>query len=162
MNGKLPELSAILAYHQMPLLERVIAGRQRWNTTYRDALAGVPGIRFQRIPAGARSNHQYTAILIEPDEFGRSRDHVRHALLEHGIVTKPYFSPPLHHLTCYAGKLRCDDLRVTDSISESVLCLPIHPDEPVDAAAVVAERIRSLARPPRKWMSSPSVSVHNA
>ncbi len=146
LNARLPELAAILAYHQIEAVPRTIAGRRAWDEAYREALASVPGIRFQAIPEGFRTNHQYMPILIDREAFGRSRDEVAGALRARNIVTRPYFSPPNHRMACYAGELRCDDLRRTERLSDEVLCLPVHPGEPPEIAARIAEVVRSLRR----------------
>lgn len=144
LNAKLPELSAILAFHQVDLLERTITGRKDWDRAYRAALDDVPGIRFQRIPDASASNYQYTPVVIDADAFGRSRDEVAAAFLERNVVTRPYFSPPVHLMTAYRGRIRTDDLRWTERLSDSVLCLPVHPGEPPTGAGEIAGMIRSL------------------
>ncbi len=146
LNAKLPELSAILAFHQVELLERTIAGRRAWDQTYRRVLADVPGIGFQRIPGGVEANCQYTPVVIDSEVYGRSRDEVAAALLERNVATRPYFSPPVHRMAAYAGRLRTDDLRWTEELSSSVLCLPVHPGEPPAAAEEISAMIRSLRR----------------
>jgi dTDP-4-amino-4,6-dideoxygalactose transaminase len=146
LNAKLPELSAILAFHQVDLLERTIAGRRDWDRAYRAALADVSGIAFQRIPEPSATNHQYTAVRIDRDAFGRSRDEVAAALLERNVATRPYFSPPIHLMAAYRGRLRTDDLRWTEELSASVLCLPVHPGESPALAEEIAGMIRSLRR----------------
>jgi len=145
INAKLPELSAILAYHQVDFLKRILQGREQWNATYRAVLADVPGLRFQELPADRSSNYQYTALVVDERAFGRSRDALVAALLAHNVVAKPYFSPPIHQMSCYAGKLRCDDLRHTEALAAATLCLPIHPEEPLSTAERIAELVRSLA-----------------
>jgi dTDP-4-amino-4,6-dideoxygalactose transaminase len=146
LNAKLPELSAILAYHQIDMLDRTIEGRRAWDDTYRKALADVPGICFQEIPENVPSNYQYTTVVIDREVFGRSRDEVADDLRRHHIVTRPYFCPPVHRMDCYAGALRCDDLTWTEYLSDSVLCLPVHPDEPPSIAADIAGIMGSLGR----------------
>jgi dTDP-4-amino-4,6-dideoxygalactose transaminase len=146
LNAKLPELSAILAFHQIDLLERTIAGRRGWDEAYRRALSDVPGIGFQRIPADVFSNYQYTPVVIDRGAFGRSRDEVAAALRERNVVTRPYFSPPVHLMRAYSGRLRTDDLGWTEELSSSVLCLPVHPAEPPAVAEEIAEMIRSVRR----------------
>lgn len=146
LNAKMPELSAILAFHQVDLLARTIEGRAEWDSAYRAALADVPGIRFQRIPDPSSTNHQYTPVVIEREAFGRTRDEVAAALLERNVVTRPYFSPPIHLMRAYRGRLRTDDLRWTEELSASVLCLPVHPGEPPSLAEDIAAMIRSMRR----------------
>jgi hypothetical protein len=46
----------------------------------------------------------------------------------------------------YAGRVTTDDLRWTEELSSSILCLPVHPGEPPSVAAEIAGMIRSLRR----------------
>jgi dTDP-4-amino-4,6-dideoxygalactose transaminase len=94
LNAKLPELSAILAYHQIELLDRTIEGRRAWDSAYRRVLEEVPGIGFQRIPEGIATNYQYSPALIDPTAFGRSRDGVAEELLRRNVVTRRISLPP--------------------------------------------------------------------
>jgi dTDP-4-amino-4,6-dideoxyglucose len=146
LNAKLPELSAILAFHQIELLPRTIAGRQAWDSAYRQALAEVPGIRFQALPPASTVNYQYTPIVVDPAAFGRSRDELAEGLQHRNIVTRAYFSPPIHLMDAYRGRLRSDDLSWTEELSSSVLCLPVHPGKPPELAMDIADVIASLRR----------------
>jgi dTDP-4-amino-4,6-dideoxy-D-glucose transaminase len=143
LNAKLPELSAVLAYHQIGWIERTIEGRKAWDAAYRESLEGVPGIRFQVIPASVTANYQYTPVLIDAREFGRTRDEVAGELHRRNIVTRAYFWPPIHVMDPYRS-LRTDDLRWTERLSASVLCLPVHPAESPAIASEIGELIRSL------------------
>jgi len=143
LNAKMPELSAIFAFHQLKRLDAMLSGQRRWDAAYRECLAGVEGIAFQKLPQGC--NRQFVPIVIDPAAFGRSRDDVRAALAENSIVSRPYFWPPIHRLACYAGKLRCDDLSRTEELASRVLCLPVHPGEPVAMATEIGGLIRSQA-----------------
>ena len=144
LNAKLPEFSAVLAYHQIELLGNTIAGRGAWDHAYRDSLDGVPGIRFQHLPASVETNYQYTPIVIDVGAFGRTRDEVGAELYRRNIVTRAYFSPPIHLMDPYRWSLRTDDLRWTERLSTSVLCLPVHPAESPSIASKIGELIRSL------------------
>jgi dTDP-4-amino-4,6-dideoxygalactose transaminase len=144
LNAKMPELSAILAYHQIELLPRTVAGRSAWDAAYRRVLGDVPGIRFQRVPGGAEVNYQYTPVVIDPAAFGRSRDEVATALREENVVTRPYFFPPIHRMRVYAGTVRTDDLTWTDELAATVLCLPVHPGEDPSIAERIGEMVGAL------------------
>ena len=143
LNAKMPELSAILAFHQLKRLDAMLSGQRRWDAAYRECLADVEGISFQKLHQGC--NRQFIPIVIDPTAFGRSRDDLRAALSGHSIVSRPYFWPPIHRLACYAGKLRRDDLSRTEQLASRVLCLPVHPGEPAELAGDIAGLIRSLA-----------------
>jgi dTDP-4-amino-4,6-dideoxy-D-glucose transaminase len=146
LNGKLPELSAVLAYHQIELLPATIAGRETWDAAYREVLSEVPGIRFQALPPPGNVNYQYTAVVVDPRAFGRSRDELASELRHRNVVTRAYFSPPIHLMDAYRGRLRTDDLRWTEDLSASVLCLPVHPAEPPRIAEEIGGLIGSLRR----------------
>lgn len=144
LNAKMPELSAILALHHLERVETTIEANRSWIARYRAAIAEVPGIEVQEVPPETTASAQYAAIRIDAETFGISRDEVQARLLEQGIVSKPYFDPPLHELTCYAGKCRQDACPVSERLGRTVLCLPLHPADPPETASRIADRILAM------------------
>lgn len=148
LNAKMPELSAVLGCHSIPLGERTMAARTAWADRYREAFADTRGMSFQTIPEDVRWNGQAFSILVDPEAFGRTRDDIRLALEAQNIVTRRYFHPAVHQLECYAGKLRADDLPVTERLSAQVLCLPSRAASPVEQAGEIAALVNAAAEAP--------------
>ncbi|MBC7286442.1 MAG: DegT/DnrJ/EryC1/StrS family aminotransferase [Armatimonadetes bacterium] len=137
LNGRLPELSALLAVKTIELLEENVGRRRQIASRYRSELGKLPGISFQHINPEGESSYKDFAILIDHKEFGASRDAVAQHLKQRGIDTRKYFDPPVHLQTAFAqwAERYRGRLPVTEMVAERVLCLPIYAgltDEDVD------------------------------
>jgi len=157
LNARMTELQAALALHGLPHVEAGIAHRNRVAAVYESRLAGVPGLRLQKIPPEVRSARKDFAVLVDAERFGLSRSELEEALRRAGVETRRYFDPPLHRQSLYRGFYRPgeDALEVAGQLSRQVLCLPIHAGLPLAVAERVADRIASAARE-RKQASSPA------
>ena len=145
LNAKMPELSAVLALHTLPFLDRTIEARRAWAAVYVEALSGRPGVSFQRVPADVEWNAQFFGIDIDVSAFGASRDEVRGVLDAHGVVSRAYFHPAIHEMTCYRGRLRHDALPVSEALSRNVLCLPLRADSDPGGAAWIGDLVLEVA-----------------
>jgi dTDP-4-amino-4,6-dideoxygalactose transaminase len=137
LNGRLPELSALLAVRTLEMLPQNVARRRQIAARYRHELGKLPGITFQHIHPHGESSYKDFAILIEAGEFGRGRDEVAEHLAQRGIDTKKYFDPPIHAQKAFAPWRERSQgrLPVTEQVAKKVLCLPIYPaltDDEVD------------------------------
>jgi dTDP-4-amino-4,6-dideoxygalactose transaminase len=150
LNGRLPELSALVGQASLARLEEVAARRAAAAAAYAAALADVPGIGFQRIPDGGRSSWKDFTIAIDPQAFGMDRDAVRDGLAALGIETRAYFSPPCHRMEAFRGSRRVPaELPVTDRLADTLLALPMGVHVTPDVAREVAAGIASLPRSSR-------------
>ena len=147
LNGRLPELSAVVGHASLARLDEVAARRAAAAAAYREALADVPGIGFQRIPDGGRSSWKDFTIAIDPQAFGMHRDAVRGGLAAMGIETRAYFSPPCHRMEAFSDCRRVPaELPVTDRLAATLLALPMGVHVTPDVAREVAAGIASLHR----------------
>lgn len=96
LNARLSEMHSCLARASLGMLEEVVAHRNEVASALRDALGEVPGIGFQEITPESRTTYKDFTIVIDPDEFGLSRDQVETALAAEGVPIRKYFSPPCH------------------------------------------------------------------
>lgn len=147
LNGRLPELSAVLGHASLLRLEEVAARRAAVAAAYADALRGTPGIGFQHIPPDCRTSWKDFTIAIEPAAFGMDREDVRAALAMAGIETRAYYSPPCHHMEAFRGLgRRAAALPVTDRLAATLLALPMGVHVTPAVAREVAGEILSLSR----------------
>jgi dTDP-4-amino-4,6-dideoxygalactose transaminase len=143
MNGRLPEISAVLGRASLARLPATAADRREAAAAYMDALLDVPGVVFQRIPDGAESSWKDFCIRLDPSEAGLSRDALRAALAEAGIDTRAYYSPPCHRMGAFAEfAAEGPSLPVTDSLAATLLALPMG----AHVSAAVAERVAGEVR----------------
>jgi dTDP-4-amino-4,6-dideoxygalactose transaminase len=145
LNGRLDELSAILALAGYRKLEVNAKKRNRLVELARDALEGVPGIRWQRIRSGDRSSYKDLAIVIEPAEFGLDRDQLASALLADGVDTRKYYSPLVHRHPAFAGSA-VEPMPVSEWIESRALSLPLFSHMPATTMRTIAQLVATVHR----------------
>jgi dTDP-4-amino-4,6-dideoxygalactose transaminase len=106
---------------QMIVLPKRIAQRRYNFDFYKQALAGIKGIRFIADPGNDYySNHWLTTILIDSNEF--SIIDIQDALLEDNIDCRPLWKPM--HLQPVFKTARYYGDGVSERLFEKGLCLP--------------------------------------
>jgi len=126
LNGKMSEFSAILCIRGIAQLEQEISRRNELVRTYRDQLAGVRGIGFQRIAEGDLSTYKDFTILVDPAVARKDRDSLAEELRSRGIEVGKYFSPPIHKLKFFRDHFPYLMLPNTDTVASRVLSLPMY------------------------------------
>lgn len=129
LSARLSELHAILALESLRQLPKNIRRRQQQVTYFKAQLKKIdPRIEFQKITGGDQTTFKDFSIFIPPAVFGFDRDELAKYLLTKGIVTKPYFYPPLHEQEAYRSykKKYHALLPVTNRVSREVLSLPMY------------------------------------
>jgi dTDP-4-amino-4,6-dideoxygalactose transaminase len=121
------ELHAALALESFAELDSHLEIRDGIARRYREQLAGIPGLRFQRLEPGDTSTWKDCTIALDPTGFGLSRDVLVAALRADGIDTRCYFDPPVHRQRSHAGESD-RPLPVTDRVASEVVSLPIYRD----------------------------------
>ena len=134
INGKMPELTAAVGLAVLDDFDDVLTHRRAAAAWLREELeptgvafqAGSPGSTFQFVPV-ALPTPATRGLLLE----------MAH---DAGIEVRAYFDPPMHRVPALAGHPRADDLRVTGSLAERIIGLPMAND----IGATSLERIRDL------------------
>ncbi|MBK6852041.1 MAG: DegT/DnrJ/EryC1/StrS family aminotransferase [Burkholderiales bacterium] len=129
INGKMSEFNAALGLLQLQHIDAAIARRAHIDALYREALAGVPGLRLLAQPADVRTNQSYFPVLVQ-DDFAISRDELYALLKSHGIHGRRYFYPLISEFPMYRGLPSADPALLPHAkrASSQVICLPIYPD----------------------------------
>jgi len=151
VNGRLPEISAIVGEASLARLPQVAAQRQAAADAYMASLRGVAGIGFQHIPPDCTSSWKDFCISVNAEQAGIDRDGLRDALAHRGIDTRAYYSPACHTMPAFAGYAdRSPSLPVTNQLAASLLALPMgrHVSPPV--AERVAEAVRLIVHERRR------------
>lgn len=143
LNGRLPEVSAIIGRASLGRLPEVAQKRQEAARAYVEALKEVPGIGFQAIPADCQSSWKDFCISINEREAKLTRDDLRGALTARGIDTRAYYSPACHQMRAFAGYLGDRaPLLITDRLAASLLALPMGVHVTGEVAREVAAHVR--------------------
>lgn len=137
-NYRLSNICAAIGLGQMEVLEERVSRRREINARYQAELAR-PGITFMPEPEGLRSTKWLTALSIDPQQVGKTREDVRLHLLEHEIESRPLWKPmhmqPLYADSPYFGE------GVDKRLFETGLCLPSGSDMTDGEQEEVIERI---------------------
>jgi dTDP-4-amino-4,6-dideoxygalactose transaminase len=128
INGKMSEINAAFGLLQLKYVDEALRKRARLADAYREALAGVRGIRLMGEPVGIRANNGYFPILVE-DEFPMARDELVGELRKHDIHPRRYFYPLISDFPMYRGlpSAAAINLPAAARAAARILCLPIHP-----------------------------------
>jgi dTDP-4-amino-4,6-dideoxygalactose transaminase len=121
-NYRLSNLMAAVGRGQLEVLDEHVRRRRSIFDQYVGLLGNCPGIRFMPEIAGGVSTRWLTAILVDPEKFGRDREAIRLSLEQEEIESRPAWKP-MHQQPIYAA-YRYRGRGVSDTIFEQGLCLP--------------------------------------
>ncbi len=137
LNSRLDTLQAAILLAKISIFEDELSARKRVATMYSDRLANI--VTTPLIDNAAQSAWAQYAIQLD------DRDAVAEELKENGIPTAIYYPKPMHLQSAY---LNFGDglgsLPVSETLSERILCLPMHPylnEETIDS---ICSRIRTV------------------
>jgi dTDP-4-amino-4,6-dideoxygalactose transaminase len=121
-NYRLSNVLAAIGRGQLEVVDSRIAARRAINARYRELLEGTPGIRFMPAAAYGEPSWWLTCLLVDPAEFGATRDDVRVHLAGLGIEARPTWKP-LHLQKAYRDESVVGG-RHAERVFETGLCLP--------------------------------------
>ncbi|NVO02113.1 MAG: DegT/DnrJ/EryC1/StrS family aminotransferase [Bacteroidetes bacterium] len=130
INAKMNELQAAMGLLQLKYIDTAILKRKEIAETYIRELKNINGISVIDDIADVRHSYSYFPILIDKEEFGKTRDEVFNELAAHQIHGRKYFYPLISQFPTYKGldSARPGLMPIAEKIAEEVLCLPIFPD----------------------------------
>ena len=140
-NYRLSNICAAIGLGQMEVLDDRVARRREIFARYKLALE-APGISFMPEPEDHHSTRWLTALTIDPNETGSTREDIRLMLLEHQIESRPLWKP-MHIQPLYAGS-DYHGSGVDEQIFDHGLCLPSGSDMSNEQQDEVIERIKQL------------------
>ena len=153
LSGRPSEMHAAVAVAMFAQVEALIARRMELFGWYREALAGIPGLKYQEIPEDVTTTGNYFVILVDQAEARIERDELYRQLGKRKIQVKRYFYPAIHLQEAYSD-LRAryaGRLPVTEKAAAEGIALPLfnamrrEDVERVAAAVADALGVRALA-----------------
>ncbi len=125
-NAKMCEFSAAMGITSLESIDD-FAARNRANLdAYRQALAGVRGLRLVNLRTRERRNDQYVVVEVDARQAGLSRDQIVAALHAENVLAKRYFWPGCHRLPPYQAAYAAapTPLAHTERLCDALLQLP--------------------------------------
>jgi len=143
INGKMSEFNAALGMLQLKHLGQSIARRKIIDSTYRNNLGNVKGIRCLQDIGEITANYSYFPILVDAD-YPLSRDELYQILKDHNIFARRYFYPLISDFPMYRGlqSAHHSNLPIAVDAALKVLCLPIYPALLTDEQERIIDLIR--------------------
>ncbi len=128
INSKVDEVRSAYGLLNLRQVDSAIEARHQVAIKYRDALRGIPGIRFFDDMPGIRHNYSYFPIFINAEEYGMTRDELYFKMKEQGVLGRRYFYPLISTFSTYRGlpSAAPENLPVATKIANEVICLPMH------------------------------------
>lgn len=99
-NGKMIEIAAAMGLVNLDAIDSVIEANRNNHHTYRQGLAGLPGISLLAFDESERNNYQYVVMEVSQD-CPASRDRIIEALHAENILARKYFWPGCHNMKPY-------------------------------------------------------------
>ncbi|TDS65009.1 DegT/DnrJ/EryC1/StrS family aminotransferase [Myroides indicus] len=122
-NYRMSNICAGIGRGQMEVLNDRVKARRKMNEFYKELFKDIDGITlFTESTEEYYSNHWLSAILINPEVTGKTREDLRLAFLEDNIESRPLWKPmhlqPVFAKTPYYGG------KVSEELFKNGLCLP--------------------------------------
>ena len=145
-NSKMNEFAAAMGICNLRHVNEEIAKRKLVAEHYWEQLEKISGLKMPKPSANIKYNYAYMPVLIEPAEFGISRDDVFAALSEEGINARKYFYPLTSDFKCYEGMFAPGQKAtpIAYDAANKVLTLPMYADlslEDVDRICSIIWRV---------------------
>ena len=120
-NYRMPNLNAALGLAQMEMLPSLLDRKRILANKYKDAFAGIDGVRFFDEPGYAKSNFWLNLILLDKENAGL-RDSVLAATNDNGMMTRPAWTL-MHKLPMYS---HCPtaDVSVAEELEARLINIP--------------------------------------
>ncbi|MCK9423107.1 MAG: DegT/DnrJ/EryC1/StrS family aminotransferase [Bacteroidales bacterium] len=139
-NAKMNEFQAAYGLLQLKYVDRVIAFRKVVALKYRELLKDVPGLRMLNEMKFVKYNYSYFPVIIDPDQFGATRDEVTAYLETKKIFARKYFHPLVSDFPEF-DMYKKSDMAVAKKIADNVLCLPLCHDLSIEEIEIIVHSI---------------------
>jgi dTDP-4-amino-4,6-dideoxygalactose transaminase len=146
INSKMNEMQAAFGLLQLKHHKENIAKRKHIAELYVKELGYNNGVTFiPDYPGLENYNYSYFPIFINEEVYGKTRDELHYHLRNNGIYARRYFYPLISDFPIFRGLDTSDskNLFVAKKLSESVICLPIYSELPIEDAMRVIRLVMS-------------------
>ncbi len=143
VNSRLDTIQAAILNVKLKYLRQYEENRRQAADWYDEALKDVEWLQIpKRVPHSTHVFHQYTLKIKGGKE---ARDMVKSKLAEEGIPSMIYYPIPLHFQKAFSSAYYSEgSFRVSESLCDSVLSLPIHTEMNKANFAYIADSILSI------------------
>lgn len=135
-NSRLDALQAAILAAKLPHLDGWLKTRRENAAFYLNQLTGIEGLVLPHVAEG--NYHTFNQFTVRTP----FRDKLKAFLDEAGVGSKVYYPKALHLQKCFeGGSASAGDLPVSESLTRTVLSLPIFPELTTGELAVVVAAV---------------------
>ncbi|MEI6454981.1 MAG: DegT/DnrJ/EryC1/StrS family aminotransferase [bacterium] len=145
INAKMNEFQAAYGLIQLKYVGKVIACRREVSLKYRQLFKGIRGLSMPGEKVSVDYNYSYFPVVIDPDQFGSTRDEVADYLEKKNIFARKYFYPLVCDHKEFSMYKRYD-LSVARKTAENILCIPLFHDISDEDIEMIAGSIIRMNR----------------
>lgn len=148
-NGKMIEACAAMGLANLDGFDAVVEANRCNHAAYKQALAGIPGIRVLDYAPTERNSHHYIVLEVGED-CPTSRDDIIGALHAENVLARKYFWPGCHGMQPYRDLFPHAGLVLpnTIAVAERVVVLPAGVNIAVADIQTVGDAIRAVVSAP--------------
>ena len=120
-NFRMPNLNAALGCAQLEQMSEFLASKRRLFSRYKEAFAGIGGVRLMEEPVGCESNYWLQTLIMSGGIVGQ-RDKILEVTNEAGFMTRPAWRL-MHQLKPYKACPRAP-LPTAESLVKRIINVP--------------------------------------
>ena len=141
-NSRLDTIQAAVLRVKLQYLDRFNTHRNEVASCYTSLLEGIEWLHTPiSLQQSVHVYHQYTLKLFDEN----TRDQLREHLTNHKIASMIYYPIPLHRQPAFMGIARwAESLDVSESLSRTVLSIPIYPEMETEEIYTVVSAIKTF------------------
>lgn len=145
-NGKMSEVSAAMGLCGLESLDEFVAVNYENYQSYRNELAGIPGISLLTYDESEKCNYQYVVVEVDDSITEITRDQITEILWAENVRARRYFYPGCHRMEPYRSLFQDarKQLPETERLCDRVLVLPTATAIGSDDIAKIAGIVRTV------------------
>ncbi|MBI5876294.1 MAG: DegT/DnrJ/EryC1/StrS family aminotransferase [Chloroflexi bacterium] len=122
-NFRMTNMQAAIGLAQTERFEFLVECRRKNAEMYSELLSSVPGLALPVQKPWAKNVYWMYGMVVQPAEFGMTRDALRNALAQRGIETRTFFIP-IHLQPIYFRAHGAESFPVAEMLCERGMYLP--------------------------------------
>lgn len=143
-NARITDIQCALGQSQLTKLDRFLDRRRKIAQRYRQELADIPGLRFQKLPLDRSHAYHLCVACFEPDLHDRLE--IFNRLRAKGIATQVHYIPLYRHPAIARVCRKSSNCPNTEEYYAGCLSLPIFPMLTEEDQSFVLNTIREVCR----------------
>lgn len=141
-NAKMNEFQAVMGVLNLKYIDKELSKRKALFYKYKELLDPVDGIKILNKKKDIKYNFSYMPVVIDEENFGKSRDRLHSILEEYNVYSRKYFYPLTTDYECYNKTYNSDDTPNAKKVASSVLTLPLYASLNISDVVKICEIIK--------------------